>query len=289
MFEAITHSPALLFGLVFLFNLTVGSFLNVVIYRLPKVIEAQWHAECAAFSDQSPDSSKTTTFNLIWPNSHCPKCQAPIRAWQNIPVLSYLLLKGRCASCYTPISVRYPLIELSTAALSVLVFWHFGPTTTALAANLLLWALICLTLIDFDTQLLPDNITLPFIWLGLSANAFGLFTSLEHALWGAIAGYLSLWCVFWLFKLLTGKEGMGYGDFKLLALLGAWMGWSSLPLIILLSSLVGALVGGALIAFRGRDRSIPIPFGPYLAAAGFIALLWGDQLINSYLQFAGLK
>jgi len=272
-------------------GLLVGSFLNVVIYRLPVMMEREWTSQCKTLletEDSDISEDNPTTFNLVTPNSHCPTCDAPIKAWQNIPVISYLMLSGKCSHCKTSISKRYPIIEFVTGLLSCLAIWHFGFTWQGGAMLLLTWALITLTMIDFDHQLLPDNITLPFLWLGLIANSFGLFCSLPEALWGAVFGYLSLWSVYWLFKLVTGKEGMGYGDFKLLAVLGAWFGWQMLPLIILLSSLVGAVVGIALLILKNKGKSVPIPFGPYLAAAGFIAAIWGDQLTQAYLNYSGL-
>jgi leader peptidase (prepilin peptidase) / N-methyltransferase len=280
-------------------SLLVGSFLNVVIHRLPRIMEREWKHDCCELLevDQQVDASKP--YNLVTPNSHCPHCDAPVKPWQNIPIISYMFLRGKCANCSGPISVRYPLVELATGLLSGYIAWQWGATPQAMAAICLTWVLITLTMIDIDTQLLPDSLTLPLLWAGLILNsgAFfggslegqGLFVSLEDALWGAVAGYMVLWSVFWLFKILTGKEGMGFGDFKLLAALGAWMGWQALPLIIILSSLVGAVIGVAGILIMGRDKNIPIPFGPYLAIAGWIALLWGDMITQSYLQFAGIQ
>jgi len=270
------------------FGLAVGSFLNVVIYRLPVMLERDWRAQCTELLNASGESAPTEKFNLATPRSKCPKCGHPIRAYENIPVLSYLLLRGRCSSCSTKISPRYPVIELTTGILSAAVAWRFGYSTGGAGALLLTYALITLTMIDFDHQLLPDNITLPFLWLGLLLSVFTIFTDMQSSILGAVAGYLILWTVYQVFKWATGKEGMGYGDFKLLALLGAWMGWQALPAIILLSSLVGAAVGIALIIFARRDRRIPIPFGPYLAAAGWIYLLWGAQLNAAYLHWSGM-
>jgi len=272
-------------------GLLVGSFLNVVIYRLPVMMEREWTSQCRTLletggSEEAEESQ--TPFNLVTPNSHCPKCDTPIKAWQNIPMISYLMLGGKCHNCKTPISKRYPIIEFVTGLLSCLVIWHFGANWQGGAMLLLTWALVTLTMIDFDHQLLPDSITLPFLWLGLIANSFGLFCSLPEALWGAVFGYLSLWSVYWLFKLVTGKEGMGHGDFKLLAVLGAWFGWQLLPMIILLSSLVGAIIGIFLLVLKNKGKSVPIPFGPYLAAAGFIAAIWGEELTRAYLNYAGL-
>ena len=278
-----------------LFGLMVGSFLNVVIYRLPIMLERQWQQEAQmALSEgdagaNANDNAEAEPFNLVTPRSRCSDCGAPITAMQNIPVISFLMLGGKCANCKTSISWRYPLVEMITAILSAVVAWLLFPNVeAACAAVLLTWALIALTGIDYDTYLLPDNITLPLLWLGLIVNYFGLITSLESAFWGAVAGYLSLWSIFWAFKLLTGKEGMGYGDFKLLAALGAWLGWQMLPVIIILSSLVGAVVGISLMLFADHEKTKPIPFGPYLAAAGWLALLWGDTLNNLYLNYAGL-
>ena len=286
----VSNLPAAIF-VVGIFGLLVGSFLNVVIYRVPVMLEREWTSQCKTLlesGDTCKADADSPAFNLITPNSHCPKCDAPIKAWQNIPVISYLMLGGKCSNCKTSISKRYPIIEFVTGLLSCLVIWHFGFSWQGGTMLLLTWALIALTMIDFDHQLLPDNITLPFLWLGLIANSFGIFCSLPDALWGAVFGYLSLWAVYWLFKLVTGKEGMGYGDFKLLAVLGAWFGWQMLPLIILLSSLVGAIVGIFLLVLKNKGKSAPIPFGPYLAAAGWIAAVWGEQLTQAYLNYSGL-
>ncbi len=280
--------PTAFISFIAVVSLLIGSFLNVVIYRLPKMLETEWRRDCCEFLQQE-NKEPTQQLGIAFPNSHCPNCQAPVKAWQNIPVISFILLRGKCASCEASISIRYPLVEIATAVMSGFIAYSFGADSSTLLALLLTWSLIALTMIDIDTQLLPDNITLPLLWLGLIVNAFGVFTSLEDALWGAVAGYLSLWSVFWLFKLLTGKEGMGYGDFKLLAALGAWMGWQALPQIIILSSLVGAVIGIAGILIMGRDKNLPIPFGPYLAIAGWIAFIWGDQITASYLQFSGLS
>ena len=280
------HNPAFFTGTVFVLGLLVGSFLNVVIHRLPQMMERDWQAQCRdylgeAAEDQSP-------LSLLRPASHCPHCGHKIRFYENIPVLSYLWLRGRCSACQQPISVRYPLIELLTAVTSGVIAWHFGFGWQAGAGLLLTWALIALSMIDTDHQLLPDSITLPFLWLGLTLSLFPVFADMRSSLIGAIAGYLSLWTVYQVFKLLTGKEGMGFGDFKLLALLGAWMGWQALPMIILLSSAVGAVLGGTMIAIQGRDRAQPIPFGPYLAIAGWVALLWGEQISSAYLRWSGI-
>ena len=264
-----------------LLGLCVGSFLNVVIHRLPKMMEQDWHAQCADLRGETP--STATALTLARPRSRCPACGHQITALENIPIISYLLLRGRCSSCGTSISLRYPVVEAVTGLLSAYAVWHFGPTLQGAGALLLIWALIALTGIDFDTQLLPDSITLPLLWLGLAFNLAGTYVDLFSAVIGAMIGYLTLWSVFWLFKLATGKEGMGFGDFKLLAALGAWLGWQMLPAIILLSSIVGAVVGISLIVATRHGRNTPIPFGPYLAAAGIIALFWGPQLTRSYL------
>tara|TARA_S200000501_G_scaffold205790_1_gene193482 strand:- start:3872 stop:4756 length:885 start_codon:yes stop_codon:yes gene_type:complete len=273
-----------------LLGLIVGSFLNVVIYRLPIMLEREWQLaiENAEGNEVEP-ANESAPFNLSFPSSHCPACMSKIKPWQNIPVVSFLMLKGRCANCNTSISYRYPCVELLTAIISGIVAWHFMPSIAlVLAALIFSWCLIALTGIDYDTYLLPDSITLPLIWLGLIVNYFGGLTTLESALWGAVFGYLSLWSVFWLFKLATGKDGMGYGDFKLLSAIGAWLGWQLLPLIILLSSLVGAVVGISLIILKRQDKNKPIPFGPYLAAASWLALIWGEQLNASYWQLMAL-
>lgn len=286
--EFLTLNPIAWIICASIFGLAVGSFLNVVIYRLPVMLERSWRSQCAEFLNTSNESAPAEKFNLATPRSKCPKCGHSIRIHENIPVLSYLLLRGRCSSCSTKISPRYPIIELTAAILSAAVAWHFGYSMAGVGALLLTYALITLTTIDFDHQLLPDDITLPFLWLGLLLSVFNIFTDMQSSIIGAIAGYLVLWTVYQVFKWATGKEGMGYGDFKLLALLGAWMGWQALPAIILLSSLVGAVVGITLIVFTRRDRRIPIPFGPYLAAAGWIYLLWGAQLNAVYLRWAGM-
>jgi leader peptidase (prepilin peptidase)/N-methyltransferase len=259
-----------------LFGLCVGSFLNVVIHRLPKMLERGWREQCAELRGESP--APAPAYNLIVPRSACPACGAPITALQNIPVVSWLLLRGQCAGCKTPISARYPVVEVLGGLLAACAVWRFGVTPQGLAACVLLWSLLALTMIDFDTQLLPDSITLPLLWAGLIANLWQTFASLPDAVIGALAGYLSLWTIYWLFKLIRGKEGMGYGDFKLLAALGAWLGWQLLPVIVLLSSVVGAGIGIALIVFKGRDHSVPLAFGPYLAIAGAIALFFGSAL-----------
>jgi len=262
-------------------GLLVGSFLNVVIYRLPKIMEREWHEQCAALNGLP--TPHQAPFSLSIPRSACPSCGHQISATENIPILSYLWLRGKCAGCSVRISPRYPVVEAVTGILSAAAAGYFGFGISAVAAIIFIWALIALTFIDFDTQLLPDNITLPLLWLGLCFNLQSTFVPLQSAVIGAIAGYLSLWAVYWLFKLATGKEGMGYGDFKLLAAIGAWLGWSMLPLVILLSSAVGAVIGIILIVFAKQGRSVPIPFGPYLAGGGLIALFWGQNILQSYL------
>lgn len=266
-----------------LLGLCVGSFLNVVIHRLPKMMEQEWQAQCAELRGETPPTAEAP-LSLARPRSRCPHCGHGITALENIPLISYLLiLKGKCSGCGQRISARYPLVELLTGLLSAYTAWHFGPTVQAAGALLLIWSLIALAVIDLDTQLLPDSITLPLLWLGLVFNLGGSFADLPSAVTGAMVGYLALWSVYWLFKLATGKEGMGFGDFKLLAALGAWLGWQMLPAIILLSSVVGAIIGIALIVAARHGRNVPIPFGPYLAAAGAIALFWGNALTQRYL------
>ncbi len=287
MLELLGRHPALFFTAVAVLGLLVGSFLNVVILRLPVMLERQWRLECRQFLEL-PEPPPEERLDLLYPPSRCPHCGHRIRAWENVPVLSWLWLRGRCSRCREPISPRYPVIEGLTAILSLAVAWRFGVSPQTLWALVLTWSLIVLSVIDYDHQLLPDAITLPLLWLGLLLSLFGVFTDPRSAIIGAAAGYLLLWAVYQSFRLITGKEGMGYGDFKLLALLGAWLGWQMLPLIVLLSSLVGALAGVALILFRRRDRGLPIPFGPYLAVAGWIALMWGETINRWYLQASGL-
>ena len=283
------NDPHIWIWFCLILGLIVGSFINVVIYRLPIMLERSWKNECRVILDpKAPEPAPEPTFNLVIPASACPSCQHKIRPWENIPVVSYLFLQGRCSQCKKRISIRYPVIEIASGLLAMLSALVFGPGFTSAMVCILCWTLLTMSMIDIDHQILPDDMTLPLLWLGLLLNTQGVFTSLEDAVWGAIAGYLSLWSVYWLFKLVTGKEGMGYGDFKLLAALGAWLGWQYLPVIILLSSLVGAVVGICMILFMGRDRSVPIPFGPYLAAAGLIALFQGQNLITAYLGFAGV-
>ena len=287
-----TEAPAIFIAVAFAFALMIGSFLNVVIFRLPLMMQREWHEQCEELQKEPPPNIPEGRFNLVVPRSRCPECGKPITAWQNIPVLSYLLLGAQCANCRKSISVRYPLVELLTALLAAICAWRFGFGWEAVMAIALTCALVAISLIDIDHQLIPDSIVLPLLWIGLVMSLFHplagaetLFVSPRDAIVGAIAGYLSLWSVYQLFKLVTGKEGMGYGDFKLLAALGAWLGpWPALLMIVLLSAVVGAITGIAMIVFRGRDRQLPIPFGPYLAAAGWIAMLWGEQLWNSYLD-----
>ena len=270
--------------LILVFGMLIGSFLNVVIYRLPVMKKRAWHAEARSVLELPEPDQPIKAFNLVFPASRCPHCGHQIRAWENIPLLSYLWLRGRCSNCQSRISPRYPTIEVATGLLTVLTIHLIGLNSAGLWASVLVWVLIAAAMIDFDHLLLFDELTLPLMWLGLVLNFYGVFTTLENALLGAILGYLSLWSVFHSFRLITGKEGFGYGDFKLLAALGAWMGWQAIPLIIILSSFAGAVIGGGLIMF-GRDRSKPIPFGPYLAIAGIIALLWGDAIADAYLQY----
>ena len=274
-----------------LFGLLVGSFLNVVAYRVPIMLEHAWRDQCKELESESitDPPHEGQVFNLWTPRSACPSCGTVVASHHNVPVVSYLLLRGRCAHCNARISLRYPIIEAAAAVLALVVVWVLGPTWQAVAALPLTWALLALSVIDIDRQLLPDNMTLPLMWAGLllslvTVDGGALLIDVRSSLIGAAAGYLSLWGVYQLFKLVTGKEGMGYGDFKLLAALGAWLGWQVLPLIILLSAAVGAIVGIAGVLILGRSRQLPIPFGPYLAAAGWIALLWGDQLITQYGQ-----
>jgi len=261
-------------------GLCVGSFLNVVIHRMPKILERGWQAQCAELRGE--EVPLQPAYNVVVPRSQCPACGHPITAAENIPVLSWLALGGKCSACKAPISARYPIVEILGGALAAFAIFRFGPTANGVVACGLLWTLLVLTCIDFDTQLLPDNLTLPLVWAGLIVNVWGLFAPLASAVIGAVAGYLSLWTVYWLFKLIRGKEGMGYGDFKLLAALGAWLGWQMLPVIVLLSSVVGAAIGICLVVFKGRDHNIPMAFGPFLAIAGAIALFWGPALVKLY-------
>ncbi len=280
--------PVFLYPLTLALGLVVGSFINVVVFRLPRILEHSWHGECAQLLGREGQVPGEKPPGLASPGSRCPHCGHPIRPWENIPVLSYLLLRGKCSACGGAIGLRYPIVEIASGLLALAVVWQLGPTLQGAAALLLSWALLTLGLIDYDTKLLPDLITLPLLWLGLLLSLGSLFSDPVSAIIGATAGYLSLWSVYQLFRLLTGKAGMGYGDFKLLAMLGAWLGWQHLPQIIILSAVVGAATGIALIVFRGRDRNVPIPFGPYLAAAGWISLMWGDAINHIYLLWVGI-
>lgn len=290
IFQLLESSPLFFLTFVFIVSLLVGSFLNVVIYRLPVMMERSWKLEFQQyFSEQLKDNKDVisdTPFNLIKPDSTCPKCQHKIRAWENIPVFSWLFLKGKCSKCNNPISFRYPAVELFTALTSLAIAWHFGFGIQAAAGILLTWCLVSLIFIDIDKMLLPDQITLPLLWIGLLLSLNHTFVSPVDAILGAAFGYLSLWSVYWLFKLLTGKEGMGYGDFKLLAALGAFVGWQHLPIVILLSSFVGAVIGITLIVIKGKNKSTHIPFGPYLAIAGWLTLLYGQYIADLYWQWA---
>ncbi len=289
LIDYLASNTVALTATVFILGLLIGSFLNVVIYRLPVMMQNQCKLEIAELQEDKKalkEIQKTLPFNLIKPDSTCPKCGHKIRAWENIPVFSWLLLKGKCSDCRNPISIRYPIIEFVTALLSGLIAWQFGWSLETAALVIFIWCLISLTMIDFDTQLLPDSITLPLIWIGLLLNLNTTFIELNDAVIGAVAGYLSLWSVYWLFKFVTGKEGMGFGDFKLFAAFGAWFGWQSLPLIILLSSLVGAIIGIIMIISLGRDRQLPIPFGPYLCGAALVYIFYGKQIIQWYLGVA---
>jgi len=285
--ETLTATPWLFLATVTALGLIVGSFLNVVILRLPRMMEQEWQRDCAELQDLPAPEQET--LSLSRPASHCPGCKSPIKPWQNIPVFSYLVLRGRCAHCQRSIGLRYPAVELASGALSLAAALTFGPSASLLMALLFIWVLLALTGIDIDTQLLPDNLTLPLLWLGLAANLFEMWIDLPSAVIGAMAGYLSLWSVYWLFKLITGREGMGFGDFKLLAALGAWFGWQALPLMILLSSFVGAAIGITLVLVRGQDRNVPMPFGPYLAGAGLLYLFYGEPLNTLYLSLTGIQ
>lgn len=286
MFELLAESPIFFLSFVFIISLMVGSFLNVVIYRLPVMMERSWKSEYQAYFSPDTAVQETAPFNLVKPDSTCPKCQHKIRAWENIPVLSWLLLKGKCSNCKSPISARYPAVELLTAITSTLIAWHFGFGWPAAMAVILTWSLVTLIFIDIDKMLLPDQITLPLLWLGLVLSIFEVYVSPQDAILGAAAGYLSLWSVYWLFKLATGKEGMGFGDFKLLAALGAWIGWQHLAIIILLSSFVGAIIGISYIVIKGKDKGSQIPFGPYLAIAGWLTVIYGKDIADLYWQWA---
>jgi leader peptidase (prepilin peptidase)/N-methyltransferase len=285
--QLMADSSIFFISVVFVVSLMVGSFLNVVIYRLPIMMERSWKNEYQGyFEPEKSILAKQDTFNLVKPDSTCPSCQHKIRAWENIPLISWLALKGKCSQCKNPISVRYPLVELITGLLSASLAWHFGFGAAALTGVVFTWLLVAMIFIDLDKMLLPDQLTLPLLWLGLIFSLNNTFVSSQDAIIGAAAGYLSLWSLYWGFKLLTGKEGMGYGDFKLLAALGAWVGWQHLPIVILLSSFVGATVGISMLVIQGKDKGQAIPFGPYLATAGWITLLYGDWIGQQYLNWA---
>ena len=292
MLELISESAPVFIAIVFAFTLLIGSFLNVVIHRLPIMMEREWREQADELTNAPPEHELPEgRFDLVVPRSRCPSCGSLITALQNVPVISYLFLRGRCANCKTSISARYPLVELMTALLAAICAWHFGPGWEAVLAIVLTLTLVPITMIDADTQLIPDAIVLPLMWLGLALSLFHplagadtLFISPSDAIVGAMAGYLSLWSLFWAFKLVTGKDGMGYGDFKLLAALGAWLGWQQLPIIIMMSAIVGTVINVVMIVARGKDRSIPIPFGPYLATAGWITMLWGETIKNIYFD-----
>lgn len=280
--EFFARYPAVYLGYALVIGLVVGSFLNVVIHRIPLMLQRAWRQDCQEYL-RLPADAPPEPFNLATPASHCPQCKQPIRAWQNIPILSYLYLGGRCGFCRNPIPLRYPLVELLTGVMTLGVAWHFGPTGAMLAAALLTWALIALSFIDLDHQLLPDNLTLPTLWLGLLLSLWGVLVPPSASILGAVGGYLSLWSIYQLFRLATGKQGMGYGDFKLLALLGAWLGWQALLPIIIIASLSGAVIGTLFLWLRGLGREAPIPFGPFLAVAGWLTLMWGEPLQRWFL------
>ena len=292
---AFESNLTIFYGVVALFSLLIGSFLNVVIYRLPKMLEQGWYKECREFladelaesnvKDKTEKKEEVEEVTLSKPASTCPKCGHLIRFYENVPVISWLFLRGKCSQCKNKISIRYPLIELITAGLSTIIAVNYGVTTTTVFIILLTYALICLTMIDFDHMLLPDQITLPFIWLGLLVNINGAIVPLQDAVIGAVVGYMSLYSIFWGFKLLTGKDGMGYGDFKLVALFGAWIGWQLLPVLILMASAVGAVIGISMMLFKNHQREQAIPFGPYLAIAGWITMLWGNGIWSWYLSY----
>jgi leader peptidase (prepilin peptidase)/N-methyltransferase len=286
MLETLIATPLLLYGGVFVLGALIGSFLNVVILRLPPLLEHDWRCQCQELLALPAETSPPPP-GIVVSRSRCPQCGHGIRAVENIPLLSFVLLRGRCSACKAPISWRYPLVEGATACLFLATLWHFGPTVQGLLALPLTAVLVALTGIDVDTQLLPDNITLPLVWAGIAVNFFGVYTDLESSVLGAIAGYLILWTIYHLFRLLTGKEGMGYGDFKLLAAMGAWMGWQYLPLIVLLSSVVGAVFGLVLMGLGRLNRDMPMPFGPFIAAAGWISLIWGERIMENYTRSSG--
>lgn len=283
--DLLQGSPAFFISFCSLIGLTAGSFLNVVIYRLPQMLEREWRRQCAELQDQplEPTSLPVPTYNLMVPRSTCPHCGHGISALENIPLISYVLLKGRCSRCRSPISMRYPIVEVLTGFLSGFIAWHFGYGITALAALIFAWAMVALACIDLETQLLPDDITMPLLWGGLLVNLEGVFTDIRSAVIGAATGYLMLWCVYRGYKLVTGREGMGYGDFKLLAAIGAWLGWQMLLLVILFSSIFGTMVGITLMLVAKRGRHVPLPFGPYLACGAMVALFWGSEINRVYL------
>ena len=278
LIDALATQPLFLGVATTLLGLLVGSFLNVVILRLPRMLEADWKSEARDLLELPAEAKPGRKMSLTHPASCCPGCGAAIRPWQNIPVISWLALRGRCANCKTGISIQYPLVELVSAVMSAVCVWRFGWSPQLAAALLFSWTLIALTVIDLRETILPDDLTLPLMWIGLALSTVGVFVEMSASIWGAIAGYLSLWSIYHLFRIATGKHGMGYGDFKLIAALGAWFGATALPLMLLLSSVVGAVVGLSLIVFRKHDRNVPIPFGPYLAGAGWLMLIWGDAL-----------
>lgn len=277
--------PIVYISAVFIFGLLIGSFLNVVAYRLPLMLQAAWQAECKSYLEISEQAIEPKPFNLFFPGSQCPHCSHRIRFWENIPILSYLWLRGKCSACKNKISFQYPFVEFLCGIFSVAVIWQFGISVQTVSGLFFTWAMLALSVIDIKQQLLPDIITIPMIWLGLFINVFAVYCNLQDAVIGALAGYLSLWLLAKIFFLVSGKIGMGHGDFKLLALLGAWFGWQMLPLIVLISSLLGSIIGVTLIVFKNRDRQIPIPFGPYLALAGWCTMMWGKSWMFSYLNF----
>lgn len=288
IWSMLINNPWMFVVFVFVFGVLVGSFLNVLIYRLPIMMKNDWEAQAKDVLGL-PSETREHPFNLARPASHCPCCGHGVRPWENIPILSWLVLRGKCSSCRSSISMRYPLVELGCGLLSAYVAWYFGAGPQAFAALLMVWGLLSLAMIDVDHQLLPDVLVMPLLWLGLMVNSFGLFVPLTDALWGSVVGYLALWAVYWLFKFLTHKEGMGYGDFKLLAMLGAWGGWQVLPLTILLSSLVGAVLGLVILKIKNAQADTALPFGPYLAVAGLAAFLWGDSITQFYVQAMNFK
>ncbi len=282
------QNSSVLLPVAALLGLLVGSFLNVVIVRLPQMMEAAWRRECATLDGQEANSEERA-LSIAWPPSRCNQCQTAIKPWHNIPVISYLLLRGRCAQCKTPISMQYPVVELCAGLFTALVMWRFGLSIAGCAAVIMSWVLLALSAIDLRTRLLPDDLTLPLLWLGLLLNTGGVFTDTVSSVIGAAAGYMSLWLIYHSFRLLTGKEGMGFGDFKLFAVFGAWLGWQQLPLIILLASLVGAIAGGLLILASKMPEDRALPFGPFLAGAGWLSLMAGEEILSAYLSFSGIS